>query len=52
MTWKLTDAYEMGYEYECPYCKKRIDVRRKGVDLPEACPYCKTNMKEVINHEN
>lgn len=39
-TWKLTDAYEMGYEYECPFCQKHIDVHTKGKDLPTECPYC------------
>lgn len=47
MNWKLVDAYEMGYEYECPHCNKHIDVRRKGIGLPEECPYCGTKMKEV-----
>lgn len=48
MYWKLTDTYEMGYEYECPKCGKHIDVRQRGTSLPEECPYCKANMKEVL----
>ena len=43
--WKLTDAYEMGYEYECPHCKRHIDVKYKGKDLPSECPYCKKEVK-------
>ena len=44
--WILTDAWELGYEYECPYCHKHIDVRRKGVDLPVKCPYCEKEVGE------
>ena len=43
--WTLTDAYEMGYEYECPHCKRHIDVKYKGKDLPPECPYCKKEVK-------
>lgn len=45
--WKLTDVYEMGYEYECPVCGRHIDVRRKDKDLPEKCPYCETKMDNI-----
>lgn len=38
--WIIRDAWELGYEYECSYCHKLIDVRHKGVDLPVKCPYC------------
>lgn len=48
MNWKLVDTYEMGYEYECPFCSKHIDVKYKGHDLPEECPYCKTKMNTRI----
>ena len=44
--WILTDAYEIGYEYECPYCKRHIAVRIKGKDLPEKCPYCGADMNK------
>ena len=39
--WKLTDAYEGGFEYECTNCHLHIDVPVKDRGLPDACPYCK-----------
>ena len=53
--WKLTDAYEMGYEYKCPVCGQHIDVPFKGRDLPDECLYCGSEMtvatiEEAILH--
>lgn len=45
-TWKLTDADEAGYEYECPYCKKHITTCIKDTDLPAECPYCKLPVRQ------
>ena len=38
--WRLTDADESGYEYECTHCHRHISVRIKGQNLPKECPYC------------
>lgn len=46
--WKLVDAYELGYVYECPDCNRHIDVYQKGKDLPDECPYCGAKFKEVL----
>lgn len=43
--WILVDAWEMGYEYECSACKRHVSVWHKGKDLPDECPYCKTQME-------
>lgn len=41
--WKLTDNYELGLEFECPYCQAHVDVSRRE-ELPNYCPCC---FKEV-----
>ena len=46
--WKLVDAYELGYVYECPSCNRHIDVYQKWKDLPDECPYCGAKFKEVL----
>lgn len=48
--WKLTDAYEIGYEYECPDCKRHIGTRFKDKDLPGECPYCGSKMIEATTN--
>lgn len=42
--WKLVDAYELGYEYECTHCKAKVDTTKKGKFLPLKCPKCEYNM--------
>jgi hypothetical protein len=42
--WKLVDAWELGYEYECSNCGCHIDTKRKGEALPGVCPLCDSDM--------
>lgn len=42
--WKLVDAWELGYEYECSNCEGHVDTKRKGEALPGVCPYCNSEM--------
>ena len=42
--WKLEDAWELGYEYECSNCEGHVDTKRKGEALPGVCPYCDSDM--------
>ena len=42
--WIWTDAWEGGHEYECTNCGRHVDVKQKGKDLPEECPYCGVKM--------
>ena len=42
--WKLVDAWELGYEYECSNCEGHVDTKRKGEALPGVCPYCDSDM--------
>ena len=50
--WKLTDAYEMGYEYECPHCHRHIDTKYKGIGLPDECPYCNQKVETEEKRRN
>lgn len=47
--WKLTDAWEMGYEYECSNCGVHVDVRSKDKGLPPECPRCGAPMMEGVD---
>ena len=49
--WKLTDVDEIGYEYECPYCRRHIVIRFKGCNLPKECPYCGMVCKKMDTEE-
>lgn len=42
--WKLVDAYELGYEYECTNCRAKVDTTEKGKHLPLECPNCRAKM--------
>ncbi|MBN1317346.1 MAG: zinc ribbon domain-containing protein [Anaerolineales bacterium] len=39
------------YEYICPHCGRRFDVRQGFNDPPvENCPVCKHTVKRVLGH--
>lgn len=50
--WTLVDAWELGYEYECPVCKYHVTVWYKGKNLPDECPRCKAQMEKEEENDH
>ena len=43
--WKLTDHWELGYDYECPDCGYRFFIKSKWLKKPKKCPNCEVELR-------
>ena len=44
--WKLTDYWELGYDFSCPNCNYTFFTNQKDCKKPKECPKCKEKMEE------
>ena len=44
--WKLTDCWELGYDFSCPNCNYTFFTNEKNCKKPKEYPKCKEKMEE------
>lgn len=42
--WKLTDHWELGYDFSCPSCGYTFFIKQKYGEKPKECPKCKEKL--------